>query len=314
MAPETPAGPEGISRQTQVRRTMLEAGGYWRPLAAVARLLEELGELVELLVQTGPGAGDLASELADLWIITTALADQFRIEVPEPQGPRPVTSGRPSASGLVVAAGQIARVVNYYDGPKLPRSPGELPSLTESIGAFHAELGALCGALQISLSHAVDEKFEVIYKRDMKRFARESSDPSTSPTLALLPPARRQEKLWGAPAPPPSGGIRELAAAIAPPLLAFTRAAGPEGLEGFVIAAASCPGTAELDRWLAELSGALGELDPARENTAAMPQRPRFNGMALNIEVLPVEGAEQRGIRTLVILTPGAGRAEHADG
>ncbi len=56
---------------------MLAAGGYWRPLAAVARLLEELGELSELLFVGDEPAGGIAGELADLWIITTALADQF---------------------------------------------------------------------------------------------------------------------------------------------------------------------------------------------------------------------------------------------
>jgi NTP pyrophosphatase (non-canonical NTP hydrolase) len=77
----------------RVRAAMRQVGGYWRPLAAVARLQEELGELAELLMTCTPDieqhAADLAerwpselaeqcaSELADLWIISTALADQF---------------------------------------------------------------------------------------------------------------------------------------------------------------------------------------------------------------------------------------------
>ncbi len=73
-----------VSTQEQVRTTLGAVGGYWRPLAAVARLLEELGELAEILMSPTPDAGDLAEELADLWIITTALADQFLWDVAEP--------------------------------------------------------------------------------------------------------------------------------------------------------------------------------------------------------------------------------------
>lgn len=120
----------GESSQQLVRATLAHVGGYWRPLAAVARLLEELGELAELLQGTAQERAELASELADLWIITTAVADQFLGEVAEP-GSRPPgargsqdddarTADAPDAQlrPLVVAAAQIARIVNYYDGPK----------------------------------------------------------------------------------------------------------------------------------------------------------------------------------------------------
>lgn len=296
------------SLQAEVRRTMLAAGGYWRPLAAVARLLEELGELLELLVQRRRGAGDLASELADLWIITTALADQFRIEVPDPQGSAAAPGGTPTASGLVITAGQIARVVNYYDGPKLPRRPGELPSLAESIADFHEQLGELCAALGVDLSAAVKDKFTVIHGRDMTRFAREDSDPSTSPTLALLPAPWREARLWGAPAARPGLEPRELAAALAPSLLAFTRAAPAEGLEGYVIGARARPGSRELDRWLTELKAGLTAADPAGGD-ARKSEALQFNGLELSLAVLPVQGSEDgdQGAKALVLLRPADG-------
>jgi hypothetical protein len=283
---------------------MLEAGGYWRPLAAVARLLEELGELLELWVRERPGKGDLASELADLWIITTALADQFRILVPEPPGPPAPAQGTPAASGLVIAAGRIARVVNYYDGPKLPRSPGELPSLSETIAAFHGELGLLCRALEVDLSAAVDEKFVVIHGREMKRFAREDSDPSTAAVLARLPPDWLEAKLWGGPLLKPGAGPVELAPALAPTLLAFTRAARAEGLEGYVIGLPAGADAAECDRWLADLQAALIDLDPAPAPARNRSADLHFNGQALTLELLPAEPGEDQtpGPQTLALL------------
>jgi hypothetical protein len=285
---------------------MLEAGGYWRPLAAVARLLEELGELVELLVGTRPSAGDLAGELADLWIITTALADQFRLEVPEPERAPPAASTAPSPAGLVMAAGRIARVVNYYDGPKTPRAPGGLPSLAEAIVGFHDELDLLCASLEVDLGAAVSDKISVIHGRDMERFAREDNDPSTAATLALLPGPRQQARLWGAPASEPGAGPGELVAALVPSLVAFTKAAVPEGLEGYVIGAPAGPGSAELEDWLAAFVEELRDADPAPPGeTTAAPGELRFNGLLLRIEIVPVKsGAEGGTAEALVILGP----------
>jgi hypothetical protein len=287
---------------------MLEAGGYWRPLAAVARLLEELGELVELLVGTRPSAGDLASELADLWIITTALADQFRLEVPEPGGPPPVARASASAAGLVVAAGQIARVVNYYDGPKTPRSPGELPSLAEAIASFNDELEQLCGALEVDLGAAVTDKIAVIHGRDMERFAREDTDPSTAATLALVPEDWQQARLWGAPARRPGAGPGELVAALVPSLVAFTKAARAEGLEGYVIEAPAPPGSAELEDWLAAFADELRDADPApMSDSPPAPGELRFNGLVMSLEIVPVEpGGDGESAEALLVLGPGS--------
>src|SRR5947209_7312422 len=123
MAP----APSGAQRL--VRETMIAAGGYWRPLAAVARLLEELGELSELLYSGGEAPDGLPEELADLWIITAALADQFLAEVDEPGE---VAAAEVDLGALVAAAGPVARVVNHYDGPKVPRSGEPMPTVQGS--------------------------------------------------------------------------------------------------------------------------------------------------------------------------------------
>jgi NTP pyrophosphatase (non-canonical NTP hydrolase) len=230
----------GGESQRLVRETMIAAGGYWRPLAAVARLLEELGELLELL-EDGP-APELGDELADLWIITTALADQFLAEVTEP-GTDAGDESETDGARLVVAAGPIARVVNHYDGPKVPREGAPMPSLTGSIAEFHRSLGALAAALAVDLGDAVRSKLAAIHRRgDIDRFARGGFDPSTAPVLARLavePSADGlPERWWGAPELSATGSPEEWAAAISGSLEMFAKAARAEGLEGYVI---ECP-------------------------------------------------------------------------
>jgi NTP pyrophosphatase (non-canonical NTP hydrolase) len=246
---------------------MLRAGGYWRPLAAVVRLLEELGELVELLESPEPSTEELASELADLWIITTALADQFLGAVAEPATRTGATPNGVPAGEAIVAAAEIARVTNYYDGPKTPRSLEGFPSLRDAVPRFHEALGALAGTLEIDLAAAVAEKVQVIHERDMTRFEQDDSDPSTAACLRLLrkAPALQGDpalglRLWGAPAWH-GGSIREAAVAMRPSLVSFAKAATAEDLQGYLIAGPATKGMPQpywLDALLDALSGGGG--------------------------------------------------------
>ncbi|HEY7836577.1 MAG TPA: hypothetical protein VIB59_03865 [Solirubrobacteraceae bacterium] len=243
--------------QRLVRETMLAAGGYWRPLAAVARLLEELGELAELL-DVEAARDELAAELADLWIITTALADQFLARVSEP------ASGAEAEANLgmlVAAAGPIARVVNHYDGPKVPR-PGEpMPTLHGAVAGFHDALAAFAAAREIGLAAAVRAKIEHIHARgDIERFGRDGFDPSTAPVLDRPRPDGLPERLWGAPEPQGTTGVAQRAALAREPLTMFAKAARAEGIEGFVIAGPPTSAAAGEAAWLGAL---VAELDPA---------------------------------------------------
>lgn len=246
----------GGESQRLVRETMIAAGGYWRPLAAVARLLEELGELLELLAE-GPAA-ELGGELADLWIITTALADQFLAEVPEP-GSNAGSEDQAGGARLVVAAGPIARVVNHYDGPKTPRVGQPMPSLRESIAEFQRALGRLGAALGVDLGDAVRSKLAAIHARgDIERFAREGFDPSTAAVLARLvgDPAAAElpARLWGAPELSVSASPDQWASAVSPTLEMFAKAARPERLEGYAL---------ELPPGDGRLEALVSALDPA---------------------------------------------------
>ena len=253
--------------QRQVRETMIAAGGYWRPLAAVARLLEELGELSELVEVAGPGLG---AELADLWIITTALADQFLARVAEP--------GSGSEAGadlgmLLAAAGPIARVVNHYDGPKVPRAGEPLPTLHGAIAAFHDTLLAFAASRQIDLATSVRTKIEQIHARgDIERFGRDGFDPSTAPVLAQPLPEGLPGRLWGAPEPASDGTPFGRLAGW--PLRMFAKAARAEGLQGILIPGPPSGG----EGWLGAL---VAELD-----TAGRPERFELAGETLRARPL----------------------------
>jgi NTP pyrophosphatase (non-canonical NTP hydrolase) len=284
---------------------MAAMGGYWRPLAAVARLLEELGELAESLTTAdlaspAQDGDELASELADLWIITTALADQFLGEVAEPGADvRADAAGRDQLGELVAAAGQIARIVNYYDGPKTPRSLAGWPSLNDAVAELHRTLAALARVHDVDLGAAVADKLRAIPVRDSGRFAKAGHDPSTAPSLErfrLLETTASAERigrtrLWGA----PEWSAQSLAAnvaAIVPTLATFTRAAVRERLEGYVITGPALESAELLGEWTGAVTGLLAKHDPrlgSQAHEAAGDPTPEgtltFNGMRLSLTI-----------------------------
>lgn len=253
----------GNPTQRLVRETMLAAGGYWRPLAAVARLLEELGEISELLASAAP-EGELAGELADAWIITAALADQFLADVAEPEASKRTPADGPGA--LVEAAGPIARVVNHYDGPKVPRAGAELTSLAEAVASFHATLGGLAAEHGIELRTAVREKIDRIHARgDIERFGRDGFDPSTAPLLETLTGAVETgvlpSRLWAGPDLGAEAASAEARGEAAREFLTvFAKAARAERLQGFLVAGPEPAARSGEAAWLGAL---VASLDPA---------------------------------------------------
>jgi NTP pyrophosphatase (non-canonical NTP hydrolase) len=273
----------------------------------VARLLEELGELAESLAGSAVDDDGLASELADLWIITTAMADQFLGEVAEPDSDPGASRARADPLGeLVAAAGWIARIVNYYDGPKTPRSLDGWPSLNDAVADFHRLLGAVAHAHGVDLGAAAADKLHAIPARDSDRFAQAEHDPSTAPCLEqfrLLETtvwgARvEQPRLWGAPAWS-SQPLAANAAAIAPTLTSFTRAAQRERLDGYVIAGPALDSGQSPDEWARAVLGELAGHDPrgaeaapaggggGSSSSSAMPQSAfAFAGARLSVTAL----------------------------
>lgn len=77
--------------QRAVDASIQALGGYWPPLAALARLFEEGGELARAINQThgpklvkpGESAASLDEELGDVLYITLALANDLGLDAGE---------------------------------------------------------------------------------------------------------------------------------------------------------------------------------------------------------------------------------------
>ena len=77
--------------QRAVDASIQALGGYWPPLAALARLFEECGELARAVNQThgpklvkpGESAASLEEELGDVLYITLALANDLGLDAGE---------------------------------------------------------------------------------------------------------------------------------------------------------------------------------------------------------------------------------------
>lgn len=233
------------NRQRQVHAMIQNVGGYWRPVNAVARLLEELGELCELLISADleTNGERLPNEFADLWIISTCLANQFNVTLTD-HTPTDHCSGNEAAgiAHLVRHAGRIARIVNYYDGPKSPRSLDGFPTLSAAILEFQAALQLLAVRNGIDIDAAVLSKIASAEVRDRGRFA-VSYDPSTADSLCTFQAVREatqcifsgNARLWGAPAWDGLLSIEHNVDLIIPFLTCFAKAAELESLDGFVI-------------------------------------------------------------------------------
>nr|WP_281274314.1 MazG nucleotide pyrophosphohydrolase domain-containing protein [Allorhizocola rhizosphaerae] len=253
--------------QERLHESVRAIGGYWRPLAAVARLLEEIGELAEAMSADETA---ICSEMADLWIISTCLASQYCIEV---EDPAPLT-GRVAGAAerldeLVVVAGGVARAVNYYDGPKTPRNLDGWQPLRILLPAFHRVLAGLAECRGVDLVRAVGVKLEGMVAVDSGRFAAQY-DPSIASSLdafagSLPSGGGGLKRLWGAPDWDPDSLTRHNAEVAAPHVYSFARCARHEGLDGFVVAIAGDGGA---DQRLAELVEWLATLDTSRRCVA----------------------------------------------
>lgn len=302
--------------QEAVHSVVTQVGGYWQPLAGTARLLEEIGEVTETLGEDGsnPESSRLEEELADLWIITTIIANQFGVYVEQP----PNTDSAGPFSGdnrfrqivnLLTSAGSIARAINHYDGPKKPRSfqnwiplQVSIPNLLDSA----AQLASCCG---VDLAKAIHSKLGSIPTQDSNRFS-PSCDPSTSVVLGDFQdvcqstrcPFADSATLWGATDWNDSRSFRENISDIAPIFRSFCKAAAHEPLDGFVIRL----GYGSSTRSLRTMARSFGRL------LAILTQLDEVENSCLDGEILEAGWQFQfHGLRTFITVHSDLYPADH---
>lgn len=245
-------------------------GGYWAPLSAVARLAEEVGELASAVRRrrgrarasrgdspshaAGDGDEEAMLELADVYVISTCVANQYCADLTAAYAAHAAARGpadrdeddADAVLRIAQLAGQVARVVNAYDGDKTPK-PGEAVDTVEaSVARLHAALFDFSSreppTSPLTLDEAVGRVLAKSRERDAARFAA-VYDPSMcgaadafAARARLSPPAfAAGAKIWGAPAWDPSLSDQANATRAAPHLARFVKVAPREGLDAFVV-------------------------------------------------------------------------------
>jgi len=236
--------------QREIAVHIVTLGGYWRPMSAVVRVAEELGEVVEAM-QDGDD-GKILAELADLFIITTCLANQYCIQLDDLEvAEAPLDDGGKHTSlrdrlntlmTLVTHSGRLSRTVNAYDGEK-PAKADEIPvSISDSIDTIHLVIFQYVVSAGGSLDTAVNSAMERSARRDRKRFTAKY-DPSSATAVKLfgniasVSPCifAKSARVWGAPSYRLQKSLTENVDAAMDALLHFGRAAVVEQLDGFVM-------------------------------------------------------------------------------
>ncbi|WP_251136814.1 MazG nucleotide pyrophosphohydrolase domain-containing protein [Exiguobacterium sp. s193] len=228
---------EMIRLQHTVDETIRALGGYFRPLSGLARLIEEVGEVGEALE-----AGDEASlraELVDVLMISTCLANQYVTDLASEHRQLQTAEDTTAASfyRLVHEAGQVARVMNGYEGDKPPKKTEATLTIGTSIARLQRELFRFARPLQLELLREIDRTNEKNLARDKKRFAL-TRDPITEATLDHYRSATgSEERLWGAPTYEETLSLEANVEQALPSLRRFLRCARNEGIDAFVIEA-----------------------------------------------------------------------------
>lgn len=228
---------EMILLQQKVDETIRALGGYFRPLSGLARLIEEVGEVGEAL-ETGDESS-FQAELVDVLMISTCLANQYVTDLAQQHQQLGTIEDevRGSFYRLVHETGQVARVMNGYEGDKPPKKTEDVIPIGTSLARLQRELFRLARPLGINLLKEIDRTNEKNLNRDRKRFAL-TRDPVTEATIDHFRSATgNTERLWGAPVHESGLSLEAHIRASLPSLRRFLRCAQIEGIDGFVIEA-----------------------------------------------------------------------------
>ncbi|WP_167331089.1 MazG nucleotide pyrophosphohydrolase domain-containing protein [Exiguobacterium oxidotolerans] len=228
---------EMILLQQKVDETIRALGGYFRPLSGLARLIEEVGEVGEALEKEDMTL--LCAELVDVLMISTCLSNQYVTDLASEHQQLKTEQDEVDASfyRLVHEAGQVARVMNGYEGDKPPKKTDATLTVGTSLARLQRELFRFARPLGLDLLKEIDRTNEKNLVRDSKRFAL-TRDPITEATIDHYRSATgSEERLWGAPVYEAERSLEENVQQALPSLRRFLRCARTEGIEAFVLEA-----------------------------------------------------------------------------
>lgn len=240
-----------LDYQQLIDQSIRRLGGYWRTLSGLARVTEEVGELAELLITKEKDSNKIGGELADVFIISTCLANQFatdltmeyeKIGLPTNVSEIVCSNENVSASDLLLAlmrrAGTIARLINHYDGDKPMKRSEEQLSLGSQIGHFHQELFSFASALQSTVFDHVAKTVRKNIKRDQNRFAI-TYDPITEPgameAFKLTTLFQQGSRFWSARPWDASQTTEQNLSVTQLTVDRFKKCAHEEGLDGLIL-------------------------------------------------------------------------------
>jgi NTP pyrophosphatase (non-canonical NTP hydrolase) len=263
----------------EVDEAVQELGGYWPPSAAALRLAEEVAEVARSLTAGQPNRAELSDELSDVWIVLACLANQFHVRLPRPGG-----RTRPRADpmlDLMASVGDVSRAVNYYDGPKRPRTLDNWVPLRQSLDRTAELLADVARCYDVELGAAVRTKLSTSRRIDRGRFDTRSDPADSARRLSTAGIGIPDARVWVTPCWRDGRGDEANVHELRPLLLRFCRAAIAEGLQALV-----APVTATEPPAVKELCESLGltvEHDDAPDLVVRCPD----NDLLLRIAAAP---------------------------
>lgn len=244
-----------------------QVGGYWPAEFGLARVFEELGEVYTCI---NYGKGHLVEELADLFIITTCLANQYCSKLrlaPEEKLPSTIPD---SLSDFVIIAGELSRTISFYEGLKTPKKTDNINGVELLISKLHHLILNICDLIKVDLVEAVIRKILKANARDLKRFVK-SYDPCNAVSASKLKIIQdkipcvyaKKSKIWGAIDWDSNLSTSANSKNIYPTLKRFSKICRYESLDVFAIAAPDVHGlnTKDLSHFLKDLLISLAAED-----------------------------------------------------
>lgn len=216
--------------QQQVDHMIIHLGGYWRPLSGLARLLEEVGEVGAALYEGDSAALD--EELLDVFVISTCLANQYAIRLDAPKTPDGDVPVHVTYYALVREAGEVARILNAYEGDKKLKATAKPGSLQRHLEGVQQAVFEIARTIGLDVYASIGALVEAKSSRDFGRFDH-TPDPITENSVRTYP-LRAEGRYWGGIEAKENESFdryieREYN------LRRFLKIASVEGLDGFVI-------------------------------------------------------------------------------